>query len=334
MPEAGASTNYRVSILDLATVRHGQSIGDAVGESLTLAQRAEERGFHRIWFAEHHNMPSIASSATSVLLSHIGAHTCTIRLGSGGVMLPNHAPLLIAEQFGMLQELYGPRIDLGLGRAPGTDQKTLWALRRDPQSADRFPQDVVELQGYLSGDSQIPGVEAYPGKDTNLPIFILGSSHFGAQLAAKLGLPYTFASHFAPQMLESAASLYREHYEPSEQHPEPYFIAALNVIADETEEGAQASLEAAQRSRIRSFLGRGKNLSDDEVSLLLHSPAGEQVLSMLKYTAVGTASVVREYMDQFAERVSADELIMTNLAPSLQSRLTTLDLVGSSVINR
>ena len=203
---------YPVSILDLATVRHGQPIAESLKESTELAVLADELGFHRLWFAEHHNMATIASSATSVLLAHMGAHTTNIRLGAGGIMLPNHAPLVIAEQFGTLLELYGDRIDLGLGRAPGTDQKTLMALRRTNQSADRFPSDVLELQSYLKGESRIPGINAYPGTGTNVPLILLGSSHFGAQLAAQLGLSYSFASHFAPQMLESAAALYRSEF--------------------------------------------------------------------------------------------------------------------------
>lgn len=327
---------YPISILDLATVRRSQSIREAVAETVELGQLAEAQGFHRIWFAEHHNMPSIASSATSVLLAHLANHTSTIRLGSGGVMLPNHAPLLIAEQFGTLAELYGDRIDLGLGRAPGTDQRTLMALRRDPNSADSFPSDVVELQAYLKGESRIQGVDAFPGKGTEVPLWILGSSQFGAQLAAQLGLSYSFASHFAPQMLESAARLYRENFDPNPENTQPleqpYFSAALNVIAADTEEEAHAAFDAAQRARIRQMLGRGRDLSDDEVTMLMHSPAGEQVLGMMKYTAVGTIETVREYMDTFRQQVQADELIITNMAPRLEDRRRTLELLGEHVI--
>lgn len=329
-----AGQNYPVSILDLATVRHQQSIGDAVAESVHLGQHAEAHGFRRIWFAEHHNMPSIASSATSVLLSHIAQNTSTIRVGSGGIMLPNHSPLVIAEQFGMLQELYGERIDLGLGRAPGTDQRTLMALRREPSSAESFPSDVLELQAYLKGESRITGVNAYPGKGTDVPLYILGSSNFGASLAAQLGLGYSFASHFSPQMLETAAKHYRENFEPSEALPQPHFIAALNVIAADTEQQAHQQFEAAKRGRIRSMLGREKELTDDEVTMLMHSPAGEQVLGMLKYSAVGTPDTVRDYLDTFRERVQADELIITNMAPDFETRMRTLEIVGDSVINR
>lgn len=323
------SLSFPVSILDLALVRSQQSIKEAVAESVELAQLAEQQGFHRIWFAEHHNMPGIASSATSVLLAHVAAQTERIRLGSGGVMLPNHSPLVIAEQFGTLAELHGDRIDLGVGRAPGTDQRTLHALRRDQSSAESFPQDVLELKAYLDGESRIPGVDAYPGKGTRVPVWILGSSHFGAQLAAQLGMGYAFASHFAPQMLESAARAYRESFNPQDGS-EPWFIAAVNVIAGDTEEQAGAAFEQAQRDRIRMMLGRGRSLTDDEVTMLMHSPAGEQVLSMLKYSAVGTPDTVRDYLTRFRERVQADELIITNLAPDITDRRRTLKLLGQT----
>lgn len=326
--------SYPLSILDLSTVLPGQPVAEAVAASVDLARTAEEQGFTRIWFAEHHNFPSIASSATSVLIAHVAANTSTIRLGAGGIMLPNHAPLLIAEQFGTLAEIHPGRIDLGLGRAPGTDQRTMMALRREPSAADTFPRDVKELRGYLTGESLIPGVEAYPGKGTNVPLFILGSSQYGAQLAAALGLGYSFASHFAPQMLEHAARLYRESFEPSEDCPEPHFIAALNVIAADTAEQAQQQLELSQRFRIRQMLGRGRDLTEDEVTMLMHSPAGDQVLSMAKYTAVGTVETVRDYLDQFRERVQADELILTNAAPDLAARHRTLQLLGEHVIAR
>ncbi|HEX4244775.1 MAG TPA: LLM class flavin-dependent oxidoreductase, partial [Acidimicrobiales bacterium] len=184
-----------LSILDLAPIRKGQTAGESFAASVDLAQHAETWGYRRVWYAEHHNMSSIASSATSVIIAHVAAHTDTIRLGAGGIMLPNHAPLTIAEQFGTLEALHPGRIDLGLGRAPGSDQNTMRALRRTPSSADTFPQDVLELQGYLSGDTQIKGVRATPGDGSNVPLYILGSSLFGAQLAAALGLPYAFASH-------------------------------------------------------------------------------------------------------------------------------------------
>lgn len=325
---------YPVSILDLATVHHGQPIAESLQESTELAVLADELGFHRLWFAEHHNMETIASSATAVLLAHMGAHTDNIRLGAGGIMLPNHAPLIIAEQFGTLRELYGDRVDLGLGRAPGTDQKTLMALRRSNQSADRFPSDVLELQSYLKGESRIPGINAYPGSGTNVPLILLGSSHFGAQLAAQLGLPYSFASHFAPQMLESAAALYRSEFSPSDDLTKPYFIAAANVIVAETEDHAQRMWEAAKRARIRTMLGRGRHLNDEDVEQLVHSAPGQQILQMLEMTAVGTPDQVREWLDDFAARVSADELIITNMAGPLEDRKQALQLISDHIIHR
>ena len=238
-----------LSLLDLAQIGPDETPADSFAASVVLAQAAERLGLHRVWYAEHHNMGSIASSATSVLIAHIAAHTDHIRLGAGGVMLPNHAPLVIAEQFGTLEALHPGRIDLGLGRAPGSDQQTMRALRRDPHSADRFPDDVLELQGYLTGESRIPGIDAIPGKGTDVPLYILGSSLFGAQLAAAFGLPYAFASHFAPAALQQAVAIYRRDFRPSKQLSEPYVIAGVNVIVGETSDDAFARLEAAKRRR-------------------------------------------------------------------------------------
>src|SRR6202044_2150396 len=252
-----------VSILDLAPIARGQTASDSFANSVALAQRAEELGYLRVWYAEHHNMASIASSATSVLIAHVGAQTQTIRLGSGGVMLPNHAPLLIAEQFGTLAAMYPGRIDLGLGRAPGSDQNTMYALRRDPTSADTFPQDVVELQGYLTGNTRVPGAKAIPGKGSDVPLYILGSSLFGARLAAALGLPYAFASHFAPHALEEAVAIYRRDFRPSAQLQTPHVIAGLTVIAADTMRDAEEQLVAVQRSRARLLLAPGRPLTDE-----------------------------------------------------------------------
>src|SRR3954471_23175625 len=220
---------FPLSILDLAPIAPGETASDSFAASVTMARRAEELGYARIWYAEHHNMATIASSATSVLIAYVGAHTSTIRLGAGGVMLPNHSPLLIAEQFGTLEAMFPGRIDLGLGRAPGSDQNTMYALRRDPRSADRFPQDVLELQGYLAGETRVPGVDAVPGKGSGVPLYILGSSLFGAPLAAALGLPYAFASHFAPQALEAAVATYRGEFTPSAPLEAPHVIGRVNV---------------------------------------------------------------------------------------------------------
>src|SRR5580693_697211 len=217
VPHVVLDASVPLSILDLAFIAPGETARDAFDASVKIAQRAEELGYRRVWYAEHHNMATIASSATSVLIEHIASKTRTIRVGAGGIMLPNHAPLVIAEQFGTLETLHPGRIDLGLGRAPGTDPVTSRALRVSPSDADAFPGDVLELQGYLGKETRVPGVEATPGKGTYVPLYILGSSLFGAQLAARYGLPYAFASHFAPHALEEAVEVYRRDFRPSQQ---------------------------------------------------------------------------------------------------------------------
>ena len=320
-----------LSVLDLAPIARGGTAGEAIAASVALAQRAEESGYGRVWYAEHHNMPSIASSATSVLIAHVGAHTRSIRLGAGGVMLPNHAPLTIAEQFGTLEAMYPGRIDLGLGRAPGSDQNTMYALRRDERSSDRFPQDVLELQAYLAGESRVPGVDAIPGKGSRVPLYVLGSSMFGATLAAALGLPYAFASHFAPQMLESAVAAYRQEFRPSEQLDRPYVIAGVNVLAADTTEEAQRQLEQTRRIRAVGLFGRGRSFTDEEADLLLESAAGRHVEQMLTYSAVGTREEVREYLEGFAKRADADELIVAHQAPTTEERLRSVTLTAEAM---
>jgi luciferase family oxidoreductase group 1 len=320
-----------LSILDLAPIARGQAPADSFAASVAMAQRAEELGYRRVWYAEHHNMPSIASSATSVLIAHVAAHTSSIRLGAGGVMLPNHAPLTIAEQFGTLESLHPGRIDLGLGRAPGSDQNTMYALRRNPMSADTFPQDVLELQGYLAGDTLVPGVNATPGRGTNVPLYILGSSLFGATLAAALGLPYAFASHFAPAALREAVAAYREQFQPSAQLDAPYVIAGVNVIAADTAADADEQLRAVLRARVSAMLGRGQVFSDEEAEAILATPAGQQVAQMLTYAAVGTPDTVREYVDSFATHADADELIVAFQSPSIADRLRSVELLADAV---
>src|SRR5215210_7467587 len=244
-----------LSILDLAPIRPDGTARESFAASVALAQVAEKSGYRRIWYAEHHNMAAIASSATSVLIGHIAAHTSTIRLGAGGVTLPNHSPLTIAEQFGTLETLYPGRIDLGLGRAPGSDQNTMRALRRDAMSANDFPQDVLELQAYLAGETRVAGVDAIPGKGSRVPLYILGSSMFGATLAAALGLPFAFASHFAPQMLQPAVEAYRSEFTPSEQLDRPHVIAGMNVVAADTTADAREQLQASRRARATGLFG-------------------------------------------------------------------------------
>ena len=324
----------RLSLLDLAMVRSGQPIGEALADTVHLAQVADELGtFERLWFAEHHNMRSIASSATAVLIAHVAARTERIRVGSGGVMLPNHAPLVVAEAFGTLAELHGDRIDLGLGRAPGTDQVTMRALRRNPADAERFPQDVLELQGYLSEQTRIESIHAYPGEGTKVPIYILGSSLFGAQLAAQLGLPYAFASHFAPDHLQAAVRAYRDGFRPSEQLAEPYVIAALNVIAAETDEEAEALREQVLASRVRSLARRvpqlaGADLDDDMVAELMDTPVGQQAKHMGTYTVLGSRETVAAGLADFERLADADELMVANVAPGRDARERTLRVLA------
>jgi luciferase family oxidoreductase group 1 len=320
-----------LSILDLAPLRPGQSVSDSLAASVTLAQRAEQYGYLRVWYAEHHNNATIASSAPAVLIAHVGAFTRTIRLGAGGVMLPNHAPLTIAEQFGTLEALYPGRIDLGLGRAPGTDHAAMRALRRYAASADHFPQDILELRGYFSGETVMPGVEATPGKGMQVPLYILGSSTYGAHLAAMLGLPYAFASHFAPQALEEAVVIYRREFRPSAQLAEPYVIAGVNAIAADTTEEAREQLLVAQRHRVNARLGRGRVFSDEEADSLLRSPAGEQILETFTYTAVGDPVEVGEYVAWFAKDAQADELIVAHLLVPIEARLRSVELLAESV---
>lgn len=319
---------YPLSILDLATVGEHQTIRESLEATVVMAQRAEQTGFSRVWYAEHHNMASIASSATSVLIAHVAAHTERIRLGAGGIMLPNHAPLTIAEQFGTLAELHVGRIDLGLGRAPGSDPLTQQALRRDPSAAENFPHDVIELQGYLRGPTRVPGVEATPGKGTRVPLYILGSSLFGASLAAALGLPFAFASHFAPDALEQAIPLYRERFRPADQLDRPHVIAGVNVVVADSTARAEAHLLYAQRRRVARFLARGHQITDEQADELLYSRAGQQVLRMMEYTAVGDPPAVRRYLDTFAEHADADELIVTLLSPGLENRLHAATLLA------
>ncbi|HET9169644.1 MAG TPA: LLM class flavin-dependent oxidoreductase [Actinospica sp.] len=316
----------RYSLLDVAAVGPGEHPSDALHGAVPLARTAEASGFHRVWYAEHHNMAAIASAATSVVIAHVAANTERIRLGAGGIMLPNHSPLVIAEQFGTLAALHPDRIDLGLGRAPGSDQATMRALRRTPSSADAFPQDVLELQGYLTGETRIPGVRATPGDGSNVPLYILGSSLFGAQLAAALSLPYAFASHFAPAALFAAVQTYRSEYRPSEANPEPYLIVAANLIAADDEQTAHEQHRTALRWRARRFLKVPGDLTDAEIDTVLAGPSGEHIKDMMRYTAVGTPEQARTYLEQLAEKTGADELMLAPGSPIRADRLRAVEL--------
>lgn len=323
----------RLSVLDLAPIHRGETAAQSLAGSVDLAQAAERLGFARVWYAEHHNMATIASSATSVLIAHVAAHTSTIRLGAGGVMLPNHSPLVIAEQFGTLAELHPGRIDLGLGRAPGTDQRTWAALRRDIRASEQFPQDVVELRGYLAGASVVPGITAVPGHGTKVPLTILGSSLFGAQLAAALGLPYAFASHFAPDALHQAVAVYRERFEPSEQQSEPYVIAGINAVVADTRDEADLMHRDAIRARVRGILLRdspvAQQVGDDELDALARSPQAAGIMKMVQHTAMGTGEEAVRTLRRFQVEADADELIMAVHGQTAQ-RVRALELIEAA----
>jgi luciferase family oxidoreductase group 1 len=320
-----------LAILDLAPIVEGSDVATALRNSIELAQHAERWGYNRFWVAEHHNAAGIASAATAVLIAEVAAATETIRVGAGGIMLPNHSPLVIAEQFGTLATLHPGRIDLGLGRAPGTDQVTLRALRVSPMDAADFPSDVLELQAYLGDETRVATVEATPGKGTRVPLYILGSSLFGAQLAAQLGLPYAFASHFAPEALEEAVDVYRRDFRPSAQLDSPYVIAGLNVLAADSRAEAEAQLVRVRRARARALLARGQRWTDEETDAVLESPAGRRVAGMTRYSAVGTPAEVRAYVDEFAELARADELMTVHAAPTVEARLRSIELLAGAM---
>ncbi|MES2281854.1 MAG: LLM class flavin-dependent oxidoreductase [Pseudomonadota bacterium] len=302
------------SVLDLSPIVRGNTATDAFRNTLALAQHAEKLGFKRFWLAEHHNNPGIASAATAVVIGHVAGGTKTIRVGSGGVMLPNHSPLVIAEQFGTLASLYPDRIDLGLGRAPGTDQLTARALRRDHMNnADTFPQDVEELRA-LFGPVQ-PGqrIRAVPGAGLEVPLWILGSSLFGAQLAAMLGLPFGFASHFAPDMLMQALDIYRDRFQPSAQLEKPHAMVVANVVAADTDEAAQYQLTSVQQSMtnlLRGSPGMMRPPMDDIDSYWSPSEkAGAQ--RMLRYAIAGSPTTVEARLRSFIAETGADEMMVT-----------------------
>lgn len=302
------------SVLDLSPIVTGATAADAFRNTLALARHAEQLGFKRFWLAEHHNNPGIASAATAVVIGHVAGGTQTIRVGSGGVMLPNHSPLVIAEQFGTLASLYPGRIDLGLGRAPGTDQLTARALRRDHQNnADTFPQDVEELQAYFEPAEPGQKIRAVPGAGLKVPLWLLGSSLFGAQLAAMLGLPFAFASHFAPDMLMQALDLYRSGFRPSAQLAKPYAMVVANVVAAETDEAARYQLTSVQQAMTHLLRGTPgpmpPPIDDIESYWSPAEKAGAQ--RMLRYAVAGSAATVENQLQRFIEDTRADELMVT-----------------------
>jgi luciferase family oxidoreductase group 1 len=321
-----------LSVLDLAPVPQGSTPADALRNTLDLAQHAEAWGYNRYWVAEHHNMVGIASAATSVVIGYIAGGTRTIRVGAGGIMLPNHSPLVIAEQFGTLASLYPGRIDLGLGRAPGTDQRTLLALRRDPASSERFPQDVLELQALLGPVQPGQFLQAVPGADTNVPLWILGSSLFGAQLAAMLGLPYAFASHFAPDALMRALQVYRENFKPSEQTDNPYAMIGVNVIAADTDEEARRLFTSPQQAFTNLFRGtRGKLLPPIDDIESYWSPSEKiQASNMLQCSVVGSRRTVRDGLARLIEQTGADELMVAAAIYDHGARLRSYEILAEA----
>jgi luciferase family oxidoreductase group 1 len=333
-PEVAPMTSplTSLSVLDLAPVPQGFTPADALRNTLDLAQHAEAWGYNRYWVAEHHNMVGIASAATSVVIGYIAGGTRTMRVGAGGIMLPNHSPLVIAEQFGTLASLYPGRIDLGLGRAPGTDQRTLLALRRDPASSERFPQDVLELQALLGPVQPGQFLQAVPGADTNVPLWILGSSLFGAQLAAMLGLPYAFASHFAPDALMRALQVYRENFKPSEQADKPYAMIGVNVIAADTDEEARHLFTSPQQAFTNLFRGtRGKLLPPIDDIESYWSPSEKiQASNMLQCSVVGSRQTVRDGLARLIEQTGADELMVAAAIYDHRTRLRSYEILAEA----
>ncbi|HEX5885446.1 MAG TPA: LLM class flavin-dependent oxidoreductase [Pyrinomonadaceae bacterium] len=319
-----------VSILDLVPVILGETPREALRKSLDLVQHAERFGYTRYWVAEHHNMTGIASAATSVVIGYLAGGTSTIRVGSGGIMLPNHSPLVIAEQFGTLESLYPGRIDLGLGRAPGTDQRTLRALRRTSVSADSFPEDVLELMLLLGEVKPGQPVRAVPGAGTNVPIWILGSSTFGAELAAALGLPYAFASHFAPDALFPALEIYREKFKPSKQLDHPYAMVCVNVVAADTDDEARRLFTTIQQSFTNLVRGAGGKLQPPIDDIEDYWTAAEKRLAsrMLKHSIVGSPETVRNGLQDFVELTNADELMLVTSLYDHPARIRSYEFIA------
>ncbi|GBR48097.1 LLM class flavin-dependent oxidoreductase [Gluconobacter roseus] len=312
-----------LSVLDLAFITEGGSAADALNRSADLARHAESLGFRRFWLAEHHAMPGIASAATAVVIGYVAGATKTIRVGAGGIMLPNHAPLAVAEAFGTLESLYPGRIDLGLGRAPGSDQATMRALRRDPTSAERFPQDVVELLHYFEKPQPGQGVFAVPGAGLTVPVWLLGSSLFSAHLAAIMGLPFAFASHFAPDLMEEAVALYRKHFEPSERLQKPYAMLSINAVIGETDAEAQQAATSLQQHFIALRQGRPTTFPAPR-SVSWSSQEQRLLDNTLRYTFAGTAGSVAQDILAFVERHRPDELLIGTPLFSQAERRKTL----------
>ena len=320
----------RYSLLDLAPIPEGSDAAQAMRNSVALARVAEDLGFHRYWLAEHHNMPGIASSATSVMIGHIANATRSMRIGAGGIMLPNHAPLVIAEQFGTLATIHGDRIDLGLGRAPGTDMETARALRRNMAAQDTFPQDVTELIAYLDDPEPDQRLHAIPGEGTKVPVWILGSSLYGAQLAAHLGLPYAFASHFAPEALGQAAQVYRRGFQPSKVLEQPYFMMAMNIFAADDADEAVRLKTSMQQAFIRLRSGqRGKLPTPVERIEDVADPRWiAAVNDALSVSATGTAEMVRDQTKALIARYQPDEVMISGQIHDPAARIRSFEIAA------
>jgi luciferase family oxidoreductase group 1 len=322
-----------LSVLDLAPITEGSDAATSFRNTLELAQHAERLGYRRFWLAEHHGMPGIASAATAVLIGHVAAGTRSIRVGAGGIMLPNHSPLVIAEQFGTLESLFPGRIDLGLGRAPGSDQATSRALRRSLSSdPNEFPQDVVELIDFMS-DAPRQSVRAVPGRGLNVPVWILGSSLFGAQLAAMLGLPYAFASHFAPTQMMQAIALYRATFKPSQQLDKPYVMLGFNVFAADTDEQAALLATSMQQAFVNLRSGRPTQLQPPVPGYLEALPPQARAMldEVLACTAIGSPAVVHRQIQEFIARTGADELMITSQIFDHRARLRSYELTAGTL---
>jgi luciferase family oxidoreductase group 1 len=323
-----------LSILDLAPVPSGSTISDSFANSKALAQQADALGYHRYWLAEHHNMPGIASAATSLLISHLAAATSRIRLGAGGIMLPNHSPLVIAEQFGTLATLYPNRIDLGLGRAPGSDQQTARALRRNRmETEDQFPSDILELQQYFGPVKPNQAVQAVPGQHLHVPLWILGSSLYGAQLAAHLGLPYAFASHFAPAMLEQAAALYRREFKPSAQLDKPYLMLALNVFAADTTAEAERLFTSPQQQFVNLVRGVPGLLPApvEDMDQIWQAHEKSYVEKALACSVIGNPAEVKQGILNFIATHQPDELMLTAMMHDPKARQHSFQIASELI---
>ncbi len=318
------------SVLDLSPILPGSTAADSFRATVDLAQHAERWGYRRFWLAEHHNIPGIASAATSVLIGHVAGKTERIRVGAGGIMLPNHAPLVIAEQFGTLESLYPGRIDLGLGRAPGGDAATVRALRRTLAGADSFPHDVLELQGYFRKAEPGQRVRAIPGEGLGVPLYLLGSSLFSAGLAAELGLPFAFASHFAPDHLLAALEVYRTNFRPSDVLDEPHAIVGANVVAADTDDEARLLFTSIQRMFLNLVRGQRTELTPPADAVDWTAPERAHVERMLACSAVGSRATVRDQLGALVERTDADEVIVTAQIFDHGARLRSFELAAAA----